>query len=252
MSQLLAPNSGDPTGLAADPQLVEVPTTGAPERLYAGQPFQIAANVPERCRPSSARAAAAARVMGAAPPVLAVIEPSEEPGGAPAAAPAEKTDQPTADRRHLRVVEAPELTPAQRRRRARAIIMLGGGLLVAVGFALVYLHVLLAQRQFKLDSLNSQVQSQQATYQNLRLTVAQLESPQHIIATAEGQYGMTQPAKVTYLSPSVSIPTTAPSGSGTSATGASGRGTTGRPSSPQAPAGDADWPLIKSQLAGSP
>ena len=249
MSQLLAPNSGDPTALAvAEPDLVETGTAGAPERLYAGRPFQIAANVPERCRPSSARAVAAARVMGATPPVLAISDPAEEPTDEPT----EKSDQPTADRRHLRVVEAPELSPAQRRRRARAILMLGGGLLVAVAFALVYMHVLLAQRQFKLDSLNSQLQNQQATYQNLRLTVAELESPQHIIATAEGQYGMTQPAKVTYLTPSVSIPTTAPTGSGSSATGASARGTTSRASSPQAPAGDADWPLIKSQLAGSP
>ena len=220
---------------------VLAPEQGARERLYAGRPLPIADNVPERCRPSAARAAAAARVMGAAP---ASAPPVERP--------TEETDQPTADRSHLRVVEAPELTPAQRRRRARAILMLGGGLLVAVAFALVYLHVLLAQRQFKLDSLNSQVQSQQATYQNLRLRVAELESPQHIIATAEGQLGMTQPAKVTYITPSVSIPTTAATGSGTSATGAAARGSTSRGPVSQAPAGDADWPLIKSQLAGSP
>jgi hypothetical protein len=122
-------------------------------------------------------------------------------------------------------------------------------LAVSVGFALVYLHVVLAQRQFKLDSLTSRVQQEQVTYQKLRLQVAELNSPQHIIATAEGQLGMVQPAGVTYLTPPPgavsrsgsnpgSEPSLTPSGSSGEATGA--------------PEGDADWPRIKSQLAGSP
>ncbi len=121
--------------------------------------------------------------------------------------------------------------------------MLGGvGLILAVAFGLVYLHVVLAQRQFALDRLTTKVQAESTTYQNLRLQVAQLGSPQHVISMAEGKLGMRQPASVTYLTPSLTIPgetvaasDPAPSGSVT-----------------QAPAGDADWPQIKSQLAGSP
>jgi cell division protein FtsL len=113
---------------------------------------------------------------------------------------------------------------------------------VAVAFALVYLHVVLAQRQFALDHLTTKVQADQATYQRLRLQVAELGSPQHIISTAEGKLGMRQPASVIYLTPSVTI-------KGTSA--AAGAAGTSK-SAAQAPAGDADWPQIKAQLAGSP
>lgn len=112
-------------------------------------------------------------------------------------------------------------------------------LLVAVVFGLVYMHVVLAQRQFAIDRINAKVQSEQAQYQNLRLQVAQLGSPQNIIATAEGQLGMTQPASVTYLTPNQTLGGSPPPASQAT-------------SSTHAPAGDADWPQIKSQLAGSP
>jgi len=112
-----------------------------------------------------------------------------------------------------------------------------------VAFGLVYLHVVLAQRQFALDRLTTQVQAQQTTYQELRLEVAQLGSPAHIISTAEGQLGMRQPASVTYLTPTPSV--TVPSAAATSADPSS-------QAAAEAPAGDADWPQIKSQLAGSP
>jgi len=172
-----------------------------------------------RCKPSADRAAAAARALG-----RPAAEPVVPPPG-----------------RHLRVVDQSEPTPAQRRRRARAVLLTGALLTLGVAFTLVYLHVLLAQRQFSLDNLNAQVQQEQLTYQKLRLQTAQLGSPQNIISTAEGKLGMTQPASVTYLSPST---TTAASGSAGPAIAGGRAG--------QAPAGDANWPAIKSQLAGSP
>jgi cell division protein FtsL len=141
--------------------------------------------------------------------------------------------------RHLRVVAAQDRTPSRRRRQARALA--GAGLVLAVAFGLVYLHVVLAQRQFALDRLTAKVQAEQTEYQNLRLRVAQLESPPQVIATAEGQLGMRQPASVNYLAPSVTFGAT-PGSASTSASGAP----------PTAPAGDADWPQIKAQLAGSP
>lgn len=152
--------------------------------------------------------------------------------------------------RHLAVVE----TPGSRLQvgRTRARLLLGGGaiLAVVVAFALVYLHVVMAQRQFELQRLSSRAAQQQATYAGLRLQVAQLEAPQRIIATAEGTLGMSQPANVIYLLPTSPLPAPAatPLGTGTS----SSTSPPARPGTVAAPAGGADWPLIKSQLAGSP
>ncbi len=187
--------------------------------------------MPAHLRPSPARAAAAARLVA----------------GSASAAPLE--GDRSEEGRHLRVVEKPARSPAQRRRLARAILLGGVGLAVSVAFALVYLHVVLAQRQFKLDTLTSRVQQQQVTYQKLRLKVAELNSPQNIIATAEGQLGMVQPSGVTYLTPPAGAV-----GLSSSTGGADPSLTQSDPSSPAtvAPEGDADWPKIKSQLAGSP
>jgi cell division protein FtsL len=135
------------------------------------------------------------------------------------------------------------------------LLLAAGGLVMVVAFGLVYLHVVLAQRQFNLDRLTSKVQTEQATYQRLRLQVAQLGSPQHVISTAEGQLGMSPPASVKYLTPTTEIgaAVTPPAATQTSSTQTSSTQTSStQPSRTQAPAGDADWPKIKSQLAGSP
>ena len=197
-------------------------------RPAAGRPGRATSPVPVGARPSAARAAAAARLVGATATAVAAralpLDPSRE---------GER-------RRHLRVVPPNVRTAAQRRRRARALLVAAGGLLMAIAFGLVYLHVVLAQRQFALDRLTTKVQADRATYQRLRLQVAQLGSPQHIISTAEGQLGMRPPASVNYLTPTTAVGAgvTPPPSAATSGT--------------QAPAGDADWPKIKSQLAGSP
>jgi cell division protein FtsL len=111
-----------------------------------------------------------------------------------------------------------------------------------VAFGLVYLHVVLAQRQFALDRLTQKVQTDRSTYERLRVQAAQLGSPANIISRAEGQLGMRPPASVTYLTPTVTI-----GGSAASAAPASPAA-----SGAQAPAGVDDWPQIKAQLAGSP
>ena len=111
-----------------------------------------------------------------------------------------------------------------------------------------YLHVNMAQRQFEMDKVSAKLSQQKTTYDQLRLRVAQLSAPQQIIATAEGKLGMVQPANVTYLTPSSPLPAGASTGSGV----ASGSTSTGPGSPVTAPAGDADWPTIKSQLAGTP
>ena len=199
---------------------------------------QPASSVPARARPSAARAAAAARLAGSA---RANVGPaSVDP------LPLEHQRRLPPGLRHLWVVPAPSRSLVQRGRRRRLLLLGGIGLMMAVAFGLVYLHVVLAQRQFALDRLTTKVQAESATYQNLRLQVAELGSPQHVISMAEGKLGMRQPASVTYLTPSVTVPGETPAAATTTAAG------TGSGSGSQAPAGDADWPQIKSQLAGSP
>jgi cell division protein FtsL len=159
-----------------------------------------------------------------------------------AAEPEVPQPSPKEDTRHLRVVPPRTLSPAQRRRRARALLLAAAGLVAVVAFGLVYLHVVLAQRQFALDQLTQKVQTDRSTYERLRVQVAQLGSPANIISRAEGKLGMRQPASVTYLTPPVTI-------GGPVATATPARPATGQV---EAPAGIADWPQIKAQLAGSP
>ena len=160
----------------------------------------------------------------------------------PEAAPQSPPEAP----RHLRVVERHERTPAQRQRRARMILVSGIGAVLAVMFGLVYLHVVLAQRQIELDHLATVAATGQTRYQDLRLQVAQLESPQQIISSAEGRLGMRAPAAVTYVSP--------PAGGASSPVlpGATHPASAHPGTTVPAPAGDADWPQIKAELAGRP
>ncbi|MGH9058485.1 MAG: cell division protein FtsL, partial [Acidimicrobiales bacterium] len=141
--------------------------------------------------------------------------------------------------RHLKVVGR-EPDPGRLHRSRRLFVGAGAALVVAVAFALVYLHVVMAQKQIELDRLNAQVAQRAHTYQQLRLEVARLSSPQQIISTAEGRLGMRQPASVTYLQP--------PAGTRPAASAASTLGS----SSATAPAGLSNWPQIKSELAGRP
>jgi cell division protein FtsL len=68
-------------------------------------------------------------------------------------------------------------------------------------FAIVALRVLLAQGQVEVDRLEASIKAAQATQQDLRLTVAQLEAPAQIVAAARQRLGMVTPLTVAYLSP---------------------------------------------------
>jgi cell division protein FtsL len=151
----------------------------------------------------------------------------------------EGADEAGSTTRHLRVVEAAPRRRLSVRHRRRLIASAFASLAVIVVFSLVYLHVVLAQRQFRLDQLNQRAAQVQTQYNKLRLQVADLGAPQQIISTAEGKLGMTQPPSVTYLAPSAG--TTTPTVTVPTGTGAT-----------PAPAGDADWPSIKPQLADNP
>ena len=141
---------------------------------------------------------------------------------------------------HLRVVK-PGLRPARRKRRVRLAGTLVAIFVVAVVFALVGLHVMLAQNQFRLDRLNTQATAEQAAYERSRLKVDQLSAPSRIVSAAETQLGMVPAGPVTNLAP---IP---PSTTGTT-TGSAPTATTAAPGADHAPA---DWSTIKPQLVPS-
>ncbi len=73
-------------------------------------------------------------------------------------------------------------------------------LFVAV-FGVVVFQALLVQGQARLDHLNNQIAQQQAESKQLRLKVAQLDSPERIVNRA-AQLGMIDPGDVVYLAPS--------------------------------------------------
>lgn len=107
-----------------------------------------------------------------------------------------------ASRPHLRLVGA---EPRER----RITRLLTGALVVAVFatlFAIVALRVLLAQGQVDVDRLTTAIEGEQTAQQDLRMTVAELESPGQIVATARQRLGMVTPATVIYLSPPSGAP----------------------------------------------
>lgn len=185
---------------------------------------------------------------------------------APAKAPADRAD--------LRLVPRPRGLAVNRRRFLVALFI---GAATAMSLALVTLHVLMAENQFRLNTLQQKAATEQESYEKLRLQVAQLEAPARIVWIAEGRLGMVQPASDTYL-PAISAsvhtsshaatsgkgeeatskagPVSAgPNGSGPHASGPADRLSGGGSSTATGTAGlsgDADWPSIKPYLSGNP
>jgi hypothetical protein len=94
------------------------------------------------------------------------------------------------------------IVPRFRRRRAgvlAAVVCLG---IFGIMFGLVSFQAKIAADQQRLDHVDQQMSDAQATYERLRLAVAQLESPQTVISAAEGK-GMVVPDKVSYVTPSL-------------------------------------------------
>ena len=124
----------------------------------------------------------------------------------------------------------------------------------------------IAENQFRLDGLQQQAATEQASYEKLRLQVAELETPARIVSVAEGRLGMVQPASVTYLPATTSsLPATTArrpqrAKASTSSAFQAHHAAGGAPvaadppttSVVTAPQGDSDWPLVKPYLSGSP
>ncbi|HVF32172.1 MAG TPA: cell division protein FtsL [Acidimicrobiales bacterium] len=125
---------------------------------------------------------------------------------APAPSPSSAPSRPAPVRPPLRVVapEAPERDrEAERRRLVRLLVLVGAVGLALCIFGIVVSHVVLTQNQFRLDALQDQALERQAEYDRLRLEVAQLESPDRIVADAQQRLGMVAAPKITYLTPTV-------------------------------------------------
>ena len=100
----------------------------------------------------------------------------------------------------LRIVGDGELSERARRRRRRLAAAASVVLLCASLFGVVAFHVVLTEGQLDLDRLRTEASAQAARNTRLRLEVAQLESPDWIVAAA-GNFGMVPAPGVTYLSP---------------------------------------------------
>jgi hypothetical protein len=97
--------------------------------------------------------------------------------------------------RHLRVVDEPA-----RSLRTLPTFVLSVSLAFAIAFAVVACQVLLVQGQERLDTLHADIGDAGGRQQELRLEVAELESPARIVAAAT-ELGLVTPPEVLYLTP---------------------------------------------------
>jgi cell division protein FtsL len=77
---------------------------------------------------------------------------------------------------------------------------------VALAFGVAISQVIVAQNQDRLDKLNHRVDAAQQRYERLRYQVAELESPERVVAAAHNRLGMIEPQKVNYVPPVVDNP----------------------------------------------
>ena len=141
----------------------------------------------------------------------------------------------------LRVVTPEELREARRRVRARRAVAAAVVFVAVALFGVVVAHVLLMQGQFELEATQREAATQQAEYDRLRLQVAELESPERIVAAAQERLGMVSPPTITYLAPSADTMPATPAGDGDGGhRDTPARGTAAPPSS---------WSTVKPHLS---
>lgn len=110
---------------------------------------------------------------------------------------------------HLRVV-APAGQIRRRVTPATGVVLTA--LVFVVLFAIAIANTVLVQGQIHLDGLDDQLTSEQARYQDLRKSVAEMESPERVVAAAK-ELGMVAPDDLVYLQPAATD-TTPGSGQG--------------------------------------
>lgn len=110
-------------------------------------------------------------------------------------------------RPHLELVAPPK---PRWQLRTGPTVALGAFLAFVIAFVVVACQVMLVQGQQRLDDLDRALGEQSDRYGELRLEVAELESPERIVAAATA-LGMVPPPEVTYLTPRGAV--TMPAGS---------------------------------------
>lgn len=134
--------------------------------------------------------------------------------------------RPKAD---LRVVTPPRGSALRGANRARRLLItMCTFITVVLAFGVVASQVVLTQNQDRLDKLNRRVEAAEQRYDRLRFQVAELESPERIVAAAHNRLGMVDPVNVTYVAPVAATPST-----------------DAAPAVTAAP----DWRLVKAELA---
>ncbi len=98
--------------------------------------------------------------------------------------------------RHLRPVARP------RPRRSPAVpVLVATGIVLAALFGLAVMHALLIGGQIHLDKMQRQAASETEEVRQLRLQVAELESPDRVLDAARTRLGMVEATDVGYLLP---------------------------------------------------
>jgi cell division protein FtsL len=161
-----------------------------------------------------------------------------------------RSDQESERSRHLEVVK-----PGARQRRPFKLTPKTGvtltGLMFGALFGVAVSHALLIQSQLKLDEMDKDVADAQAEYEQNRLDVAELESPDRIIAAAR-DLGMVDPAETVWLTPdqtegAADGQTGATADSGSSTTDGSATGSHDEAESP-----DTSYAEVKPYLGSTP
>lgn len=175
----------------------------------------------------------------------------------PAPAPSRR---PTPDPRPpLRVVQPHERQPRRRKADAkkRTRLFAASGILLGAVllFGLVAAHVLLTQNQFQLQRVQRQAAEEQARYERLRAQVAELESPERVVAAAQERLGMVPPNSVKYLTPAgvVKPPTQAAAArTNDAANGNVAAGTGADAAEEDEQQAVTDWSVVKRRLSSRP
>ncbi len=127
--------------------------------------------------------------------------PSPRPnlrGGSPQRSP-RPTAAPARPRTDLKVVARPRVRSARQGR--RLLITTCTFLTIVLAFGVAASQVFVAQNQARIDHMNAELKVEQARYDRLRFDVAELESPERIVAAAHDRLGMIEPPEVTYVAP---------------------------------------------------
>lgn len=93
-------------------------------------------------------------------------------------------------RPHIRVIPGRGFQPMR-----IAPWLLFTALVVFVFFSLIYSRTALSDSAFDIEKVDSQIAQEEATYQQLRLEVARLQSPERIVPLAE-EIGLVLPTQV--------------------------------------------------------